>query len=64
VDIVKALALGARAIMVGRPVLWGLALDGEAGAAAVLTMLRNELDLAMALSGTANLSEITRDLIA
>jgi 4-hydroxymandelate oxidase len=63
VDIVKALALGARAVMVGRPVLWGLALDGEAGAARVLTMLKSELDLAMALSGTANLSEITRDLI-
>jgi 4-hydroxymandelate oxidase len=64
VDIVKALALGARAVMVGRPVLWGLALDGEAGASRVLALLRNELDLAMALCGTANLSEITRDLIA
>lgn len=64
VDIVKALALGARAVMVGRPVLWGLATGGEAGAARVLEMLRTELDLAMALTGTANLSEITRDLIA
>ncbi len=64
VDIVKALALGARAVMVGRPVLWGLALDGEAGAARVLTLLKNELDLAMALCGTPSLSEITRDLIA
>jgi 4-hydroxymandelate oxidase len=64
VDIVKALALGARAVMVGRPVLWGLAIGGEAGAARVLEMLRTELDLAMALTGTASLSEITRDLIA
>ena len=64
VDIVKALALGARAVMVGRPVLWGLAMDGEAGAARVLELLKSELDLAMALCGTASLSEITRDLIA
>ncbi len=62
-DIVKALALGAKAVMVGRPVLWGLALDGEAGAARVLSLLRDELDLAMALSGTPSLGDISSDLI-
>ncbi len=63
-DIVKALALGAHAVMVGRPVLWGLATDGEAGARRVLELLHNELDLAMGLSGTPRLADITRDLLA
>jgi 4-hydroxymandelate oxidase len=63
-DVLKALALGARAVMVGRPVLWGLAVDGEAGARRVLELLRNELDLAMALAGAPRLADITRDLIA
>jgi 4-hydroxymandelate oxidase len=63
-DILKALALGARAVMVGRPVLWGLAVDGQAGAERVLELLKSELDLAMALAGTPTLSNITRDLVA
>jgi 4-hydroxymandelate oxidase len=63
-DVVKALALGARAVMVGRPVLWGLAADGEAGARRVLELLSKELDLAMALCGTPRLSDLTRDLLA
>jgi len=63
-DIVKAVALGARAVMVGRPVLWGLAAGGEAGARRVLELLVRELDLAMALCGTPRLSDITRDLLA
>jgi 4-hydroxymandelate oxidase len=63
-DIVKALALGAKAVMVGRPVLWGLALDGEAGAVRVLGMLRDELDLAMALCGTPALRDLAPDLVA
>ncbi len=62
-DILKALALGARAVLVGRPVLWGLAADGEAGAASVLRLLRDELDLAMALAGAPTIAEITRDLV-
>ncbi len=62
-DIIKALALGARAVLVGRPVLWGLAVAGQEGAARVLELLRNELDLAMALSGTPALADITRDLV-
>ncbi len=63
-DVVKALALGARAVMVGRPVLWGLAVDGEAGVRRVLELLRNELDLAMALAGAASLAGLSRDLLA
>lgn len=62
-DVVKALALGARAVLVGRPVLWGLAVDGEAGVVAVLELLRQEIDLAMGLSGARDVSEITRDLV-
>jgi 4-hydroxymandelate oxidase len=62
-DIVVALALGARAVMVGRPVLWGLTLDGAEGVQAVLQRLRDEVDLTMALSGCRSVSEITEELI-
>ncbi len=62
-DVLKALALGARAVLVGRAVVWGLAFDGAAGAARVLQMLRQELDTAMALCGATRLDEITRDLV-
>ncbi len=62
-DVLKALALGARAVLVGRAVVWGLALDGAPGASRVLEMLRAELDTAMALCGATQLDEITRDLV-
>jgi 4-hydroxymandelate oxidase len=62
-DVLKALALGARAVLVGRPVLWGLAADGEAGVVAVLRLLRDEVDLAMALAGAPTVADITRDLV-
>jgi len=62
-DVIKALALGARAVLVGRPILWGLAWDGERGARFVLDTLRRELDLAMALAGCPTLGSITRDLV-
>ena len=62
-DVLKALALGARAVLVGRPVLWGLAVDGEDGVRRVLDLLREELDLAMALAGARSVAEITRDLV-
>ena len=62
-DVLKALALGARAVLVGRPVLWGLTLDGEAGVRAVLEHLRGEFDLAMALAGCASLADIRQELI-
>jgi 4-hydroxymandelate oxidase len=62
-DVVKALALGARAVMIGRPVLWGLAVDGAAGAAAVLDLLAKELEAAMAFCGARDVTELTRDLV-
>jgi 4-hydroxymandelate oxidase len=62
-DILKALALGARAVLVGRPVLWGLAVDGTEGVHHVLEILRSELELAMALSGRPTLESIDRSLV-
>ena len=52
-DVLKALALGARAVFVGRPVLWGLACAGRQGVQQILGMLRDELKLAMQLAGIA-----------
>jgi isopentenyl diphosphate isomerase/L-lactate dehydrogenase-like FMN-dependent dehydrogenase len=63
-DVIKALALGARAVLVGRPVLWGLAAGGREGVAAALGALHRELDLAMALCGCPDIASITRDLVA
>jgi 4-hydroxymandelate oxidase len=60
-DVLRALALGARAVLVGRPVLWGLACDGESGVGAALEMLRTELDLSMALAGCASAGAVMRD---
>ncbi|GAA2307825.1 alpha-hydroxy acid oxidase [Streptomyces caniferus] len=62
-DVLKALALGARAVLVGRPVLWGLAVDGADGVERVLATLRAELEEAMALTGRPRLDTITRDLL-
>lgn len=57
-DILRALALGAGAVLVGRPVLWGLAVAGQAGAYRVLDLFRTELHDAMALAGCADLSAV------
>ena len=57
-DIFKAIALGARAVFIGRPALWGLACNGEAGVAEVLDMLKNELKTSMQLMGCRSLKEI------
>ncbi|KAF2987740.1 hypothetical protein EK904_015152 [Melospiza melodia maxima] len=62
-DVLKALALGAKAVFVGRPVLWGLAYQGEEGAKEVLQMLKEEFCLAMALTGCRRVEEIDRTLI-
>lgn len=62
-DVLKALAIGARAVLVGRPVLWGLAANGSEGAYHVLEILRKELELAMALSGRPTLSSIDQTLV-
>ncbi|HET7454267.1 MAG TPA: alpha-hydroxy-acid oxidizing protein [Solirubrobacterales bacterium] len=62
-DVLKALALGADAVCLGRPYLWGLALDGQAGVEAVLKMVLAELDLTMALCGLTRLQEIGPELL-
>lgn len=62
-DVVKALAFGARAVGVGRPIIWGLSHDGENGVSQVLDILRYEIDLAMGLCGCTSVEEVSRDLI-
>jgi 4-hydroxymandelate oxidase len=62
-DVLKALALGARAVMVGRPLIWGLAIDGEAGARAVLNLLLAEFDVALALAGVPDASGLSPECI-
>jgi 4-hydroxymandelate oxidase len=62
-DILKALALGAHATLVGRPVFHGLAVDGAAGVESVVAILRRELEAAMALTGRASVASIDRTLI-
>lgn len=63
-DVVKAIALGAKAVLVGRPLLWGLAVGGAAGVSAVLEEFTSELLRTMALCGCAKLDHIERDLVA
>lgn len=62
-DVLKALALGARAVLLGRSILWGLAVNGQEGVRHVLELLRAELELAMALSGRPTLASIDRSLL-
>lgn len=60
-DVVKALALGARAVMIGRAYLWGLAANGQAGVENVLDILRGGIDSALLGLGRASVHELTRD---
>jgi 4-hydroxymandelate oxidase len=62
-DVLKALALGARAVLLGRPVLRGLATAGAAGAAHVLRLIQDELALAMGQCGVASIAEVTAELV-
>jgi len=62
-DVLKAIALGARAVLVGRPILWGLGVAGEEGALQVLEILRRELDEAMLLCGCSKLSAVDGTLL-
>ncbi len=62
-DVLKAIALGARAVLVGRPILWGLCVAGEQGATNILEILRRELDEAMLLCGCTKLSDVGRWLL-
>ncbi len=63
-DVFKALALGARALLIGRPLFWGLAVDGEAGVVSVLEMLRDELDGTMGMCGRPTIDSIDRDVLS
>lgn len=63
IDILKALALGAKAVMIGRPILWGLGVGGEEGVKAVLTILKAEFDLAMALCGYTSVNQINEEIL-
>jgi 4-hydroxymandelate oxidase len=63
-DVLVALALGARAVLLGRPVLWALAVGGSDGVGALLESYRAQLSMAMALAGAANLAQVTADLVA
>jgi 4-hydroxymandelate oxidase len=62
-DVVKALALGAAAVGIGRPVIWGLATGGADGVRQVLEMLRDEVDHTMALCGAGSVADLTADLV-
>jgi isopentenyl diphosphate isomerase/L-lactate dehydrogenase-like FMN-dependent dehydrogenase len=59
-DVLKALALGARAVLIGRAMLWGLAVAGEEGVADVLRLLRDEIELGLALLGCASPADVSR----
>jgi len=63
-DVLKALALGAQAVLIGRPVLHGLAVGGAQGVGHVLRLLRDELEAAMALAGCATLADVQPGLLA
>ncbi|WP_295555066.1 alpha-hydroxy acid oxidase [uncultured Hyphomicrobium sp.] len=62
-DVLKALALGAQAVLVGRPIIYGLAVNGAYGVAHVLRLLRDELEVAMALSGCRTLADVGPHLV-
>ena len=63
-DVVKALALGARAVFIGRPQFWGLALGGEAGVSRMLDVLRREFALCLGYCGFASIRDITPGVVA
>jgi 4-hydroxymandelate oxidase len=62
-DVLKAIALGARAVLIGRPILWGLCVAGEQGARGVFEILRRELDEAMLLCGCTTLADVNSSLL-
>ena len=62
-DVLKAVALGVKACMIGRPYMYGLAAMGGAGVAQALQLLRNEIDLALVLSGNTRLAALDRNVL-
>jgi L-lactate dehydrogenase (cytochrome) len=63
-DVFKAVALGARGVLIGRPWAWALAARGQSGVASLLDVFKRELEIAMALSGVTRINEVRRELIA
>jgi 4-hydroxymandelate oxidase len=63
IDVLKALALGARAVLIGRPAAWALAAGGQAGVERMLELLRVELSVAMAIAGVTNVEHVDRGLV-
>ena len=63
VDVFKALALGADAVLLGRPLIYGLAINGEEGVKQVVQKVLHELEISMALAGVRNIEEINSDLL-
>jgi isopentenyl diphosphate isomerase/L-lactate dehydrogenase-like FMN-dependent dehydrogenase len=63
-DVVKALALGAKAVLIGRSTLYGVAADGEAGAARAIAIFREEIDRVLALIGCRSIARLSRDYLA
>ena len=62
-DVLKALALGARVVSIGRPLFWGLAVNGSEGVQRVLEILRQELDQAMGYCGITSISDIDSSIV-
>ena len=62
-DVVKAMALGAKAVLVGRPLLYGAAAGGEAGAAKAIAIYREEIDRLLAQIGCASIADLNRDCV-
>ena len=62
-NILKALALGTKGVMIGRPIIWGLAVAGEGGVSKVIHILKEELSMSMALSGFNSIDRINKDII-
>ncbi len=62
-DILKPLAISAKALFIGRPVLWGLAVSGKTGVSEIIYLLKDELTTAIAVSGCANLQDIDSTLL-
>ena len=62
-DVLKALALGATAVAIGRPYLYGLAVDGSAGVSRIIQMLQIEFEMALALAGGTSLAAVDRTVL-
>lgn len=62
-DVFKAIALGASLVFMGRPAIWGLAVNGQSGVEEVLSALKSEMEITMSICGTPTIKDITRDMV-